>query len=67
METTLFDELDDVRPIYSRQTVNESFEYALDSVRVHPDEVGIDVFLTLFKEKMNEYLYSQEIRTYETT
>lgn len=65
MDTNVFDELDDVRPIYSRQMVNEGFEYALDSVRVHPDEVGIDVFLTLFKEKMTEYLYSQEQKTYE--
>ena len=67
MNTNVFDELDDVRPLYSRQMVEESFEYGLQSVRIHPDEVGMDVFLTLFKEKMMEYLYSQEAKTYETT
>jgi len=67
MNTNVFDELDDVRPLYSRQMVEGGFEYALDAVRVHPDEVGVDVFLTLFKEKMMEYLYSQEEKTYETT
>jgi hypothetical protein len=60
-------EFDDLRPIYSRQDVNDAYEYGIENVTIHPDEVGIDVFMTLFKEKMYEYLYKVESMNYESS
>ena len=60
-------EFDDLRPIYSRQDVNDAYEYGMANVTIHPDEVGFDVFMTLFKEKMYEYLYKVESMNYESS
>lgn len=46
----------DLTPKFSYSNIEDAFEYSFQSVTIHPDEIGCDVYLQLFQEKFYEYL-----------
>lgn len=55
-------EFENNKPKFSYNNIKDAFDYAYSGVNLHPDEIGIEVYLKLFEEKIFEYLSNVEVK-----
>jgi len=54
-------ELENNKPKFSNNNIEDAFTYASESVIIPSDELGMDVYLKLYKEKFEEYISKVEV------
>ena len=54
------DEISKTKPKYSEIDIIDAIQYASKYITIEPSEVGKEVYDTLFKEKLQEYLNSKQ-------
>jgi len=54
-------ELENNKPKFSHNNLEDAFTYASESITIPSNELGMDVYLELYKEKFQEYISKVEI------
>ena len=59
--TQINTELENNKPKFSHNNLEDAFTYASESITIPASEIGNEVYLKLYKEKFQEYISKVEL------